>query len=539
MLYPEYIKDMKNSYLLLKSMEENTLGYGSKMLLHNNISGLLKVEIRCFDELNVYYYDITGKKKILDYFDKASLKFEDIKHILTCVINILEGSLEYLLHENDFILEPEYVFVNPITNDIFLCHLVGYQVNIQTQISSFIEYLMNKVDYKDEKAVLLVYSLYKESREPNCTYGKLLSELNKKNDVQEIRPDNKEIKADKKEIKTDKKEIKTDNKELNQVIPNTHQSAKKVIKKDEKSNHVVNKRIDLKNLIIKKVSGNKDNIVKKGNVVKKEHLVKKENPVLKSTDSSYKHLLEETIGEEETLCYSQKTYLMAIISIVSGCFLLIIALVFKLLHNTFKTELDPIKVFSFLIILVTIEIYVLFRLFHEGNKITKMVSSIKYENDNYYEKESFSQGNEEESKNTMNDKGMDSEVLEYDDLTVKLYEDNKEEMMSDVTEALACFEPKLLLKPLDKDNYKYINLSRFPFLVGKSQRAVNHCFNSNTISRIHSRFEKKGDEVYLIDLNSLNGTYINGDRLVENQSYRICSGDKISFAHLNYIFQIE
>ena len=265
----------------------------------------------------------------------------------------------------------------------------------------------------------------------------------------------------------------------------------------------------------------------------------KERTGKKLTVDSYKHLLEETIGEEETLCYSRKTYLLAILSIVAQMILFIIALVLKLMHNTFRTELDPIKVFCFLLILVLVEVYILFKLFQDSNKITKMISTIKYENNKLNEKESFSWCNKEENKNTMYDIDMDSVVLGDNDLTVKLYEDKEEEIVSEETEVLVCFGPKLLLKPLDKDNYKYINLSSFPFLVGKSRNAVNHCFNSNTVSRIHSRFEQKGDEVYIVDLNSLNGTFVNGDRLPQNQPYRISSGDKISFAHLNYMFQIE
>jgi hypothetical protein len=528
MLHPEYIKDMQSSYLLLKGMEGSSVGYGSKMLLYNQIPGLLRVEIRRFDELSVNYYDISGKRSILDNYDKVSLKLEDIKHIITSVINILGGSLEYLLYENDFIIEPGYVFIDPDTNQIFLCHLVGYQMNVQTQISSFIEYLMNKVDYKDEKAVLLVYSLYKGSREVNCTYEKLLSELNKSFG--------------------EDKEIRIDDKEQRESISNPYNSNSKGVMKDEKSNYEsikkekdkkgnITRKVPLRELLRSEVSRKE---APRKEPPRKEGQGKTEGTIKTTTDLSYKHLLPEAIGEEETMCYSNKTYLLAILSISLSGILFIIALMLGLLHNTFKTQLDPIKVICFLVILGSIEVYLLCKLFQDSNKITKMVSTIKYEsNDQYESNDFFIEIDKEVSKDNICNKEISSGDLEDNDMTVNLYGGEEKEIISDVTEALSYFEPKLLLKPLDKDNYKYINLSRFPFLVGKNQKVVNHCFNNNTISRIHSRFEKSGDEIYLVDLNSLNGTFINGDRLDRNQPYKISQGDKISFANLNYIFQVE
>ena len=46
-----------------------------------------------------------------------------------------------------------------------LCYSVDYNEPLIIQFSKLIEYFMNKVDYKDEKAVLLVYALYKITKE--------------------------------------------------------------------------------------------------------------------------------------------------------------------------------------------------------------------------------------------------------------------------------------------------------------------------------------------------------------------------------------
>lgn len=50
------------------------------------------------------------------------------------------------------------------------------------------------------------------------------------------------------------------------------------------------------------------------------------------------------------------------------------------------------------------------------------------------------------------------------------------------------------------------------------------------ISRCHLRIEKSNDEYYAIDLGSSNGTKINGERLIPNQSVKISADSKIAFA---------
>lgn len=46
------------------------------------------------------------------------------------------------------------------------------------------------------------------------------------------------------------------------------------------------------------------------------------------------------------------------------------------------------------------------------------------------------------------------------------------------------------------------------------------------VSREHARLEVKGGKLFLIDLNSTNGTYIDGERIQPMQPYEVRSGDE-------------
>lgn len=93
------------------------------------------------------------------------------------------------------------------------------------------------------------------------------------------------------------------------------------------------------------------------------------------------------------------------------------------------------------------------------------------------------------------------------------------------------------LYALDKKNKKHIALQKFPFTVGKMAGCVDCALADDSVSRIHARFEKVGDRVMLVDMNSTNGTYRNGLRMQPQETVEIEPGDEIRFGNLNYCFR--
>ncbi len=93
------------------------------------------------------------------------------------------------------------------------------------------------------------------------------------------------------------------------------------------------------------------------------------------------------------------------------------------------------------------------------------------------------------------------------------------------------------LYALDKKNKKHIELTKFPFTVGKMAGCVDCVLADNSVSRIHARFEKVGDVIQLTDMNSTNGTYRNGLRMQPQETVEIEPGDEIRFGKLDYCYR--
>ena len=54
------------------------------------------------------------------------------------------------------------------------------------------------------------------------------------------------------------------------------------------------------------------------------------------------------------------------------------------------------------------------------------------------------------------------------------------------------------------------------------------------ISRMHARLEYRQGAYYLKDLNSRNGTFVNGERLMPQEARIVSHGDRVAFADVQY-----
>lgn len=79
-------------------------------------------------------------------------------------------------------------------------------------------------------------------------------------------------------------------------------------------------------------------------------------------------------------------------------------------------------------------------------------------------------------------------------------------------------------------------LEQKDFLIGKQSGNVSGILQADTVSRIHARIVYHEGEYYLEDLNSTNGTYVNGEALAYHEMVKLQPDDRILFATEEYIF---
>ncbi len=82
-----------------------------------------------------------------------------------------------------------------------------------------------------------------------------------------------------------------------------------------------------------------------------------------------------------------------------------------------------------------------------------------------------------------------------------------------------------------------IRIRQTPFIIGKMEDVCDGLLREPTVSRIHARLEQQDGQIYLVDCNSTNGTFLNGVRLEPNRRYPVQAGDEIMLSDLKYLFQ--
>lgn len=80
-------------------------------------------------------------------------------------------------------------------------------------------------------------------------------------------------------------------------------------------------------------------------------------------------------------------------------------------------------------------------------------------------------------------------------------------------------------------------IDRNPFVIGKKADRVNGLIKDSSISRIHASIREKDGRYFVSDMNSTNGTAVNGRRLEINETTALEDGDTVSFANVMMTFR--
>lgn len=128
-------------------------------------------------------------------------------------------------------------------------------------------------------------------------------------------------------------------------------------------------------------------------------------------------------------------------------------------------------------------------------------------------------------------------VIEYDAMLVETEEKMCEENEYGKTVFFEAENVENKLYGIGKNNRRKIEVNKFPFIVGKKLGVVDEIIDDASISRMHARFEKEGETIFIEDLNSTNGTYKNGMMLTPHQKIEVFPEDEIWFGRLQFIYR--
>ena len=87
-----------------------------------------------------------------------------------------------------------------------------------------------------------------------------------------------------------------------------------------------------------------------------------------------------------------------------------------------------------------------------------------------------------------------------------------------------------------KTNEKIV-MQKFPCVIGSDGDCVDICLSDTSVSRRHAIIRYIQDRFILIDLNSKNGTFINGSPILPEHEMEIHDNDVIRFSRNEFVFR--
>lgn len=138
------------------------------------------------------------------------------------------------------------------------------------------------------------------------------------------------------------------------------------------------------------------------------------------------------------------------------------------------------------------------------------------------------QGTEQEAAEEWSD-------MVWDSYEQQLYESGSQETVyfADLDKREASVPKPLCLK--SEEGGRKILLRDFPITFGKMQGRVTVVLEDRSVSRLHARIEAGEKGLYVRDLNSRNGTCVNGKKLLPNEAEPLREGDQVSFGRERFL----
>ena len=166
--------DINGSRLIFENPEMNNVGYKSRMLIENHITGFLECNIVYAEGKENYVYDTTSKTSLRNIYEHGEMNHKMLYVLIESIICGMESAGEYLLPVEHLILDPEYIFVENNTGRIFWCYYPGSYNTLKEGMKELAEYILGKADHKEDAAIELAYGFYKQVVNEDYTLRKLL-----------------------------------------------------------------------------------------------------------------------------------------------------------------------------------------------------------------------------------------------------------------------------------------------------------------------------------------------------------------------------
>ena len=170
----KYHRDVNHNYMMLLSRETpDPDAYENRVILANRIRGLLPCRLLYLNGDTYYSFDITSMQSLEILRGRRILAGDGFSSFLYELIDVLCGLEEYLLDFDHLVLTPDKIYIDPSGRKIGLVFFPAYRKEIKESLRELVEYLLSGTDPDDRRTTLIGYRVYHALQREELLLGEL------------------------------------------------------------------------------------------------------------------------------------------------------------------------------------------------------------------------------------------------------------------------------------------------------------------------------------------------------------------------------
>lgn len=163
----DFKREMNRNYMILCPIENLRNPYAARMLSENRIDGLLAFQEKYMDGRRKYYYDITSHQPLKRLLEHQAANGSEILRLISDLVSALRQLERFFLDADQLCLEPDMIYVEPDSFQCVFCLIPETSGNFEEDFRKLAQYLLDHADHDDETAVMTAFCVFKESRKEN------------------------------------------------------------------------------------------------------------------------------------------------------------------------------------------------------------------------------------------------------------------------------------------------------------------------------------------------------------------------------------
>lgn len=492
-----YYRELQKTYLIAEDcLEELLESYFGRAVLHTAINGLAACREHLVNGKKEIWYEIDGFHTLEQIFAVKKISAQELKQILLGLAQTIEELKKYLIDGKRLCYQPEYLYMDMETGKLKL--LFDFtERDREHPLMPLAEFLLERLDHEEEAAVELGYFFYEQA-------GR---------DVLSIREIEKKAEGS----------VLYEGKDA----------------KGEDLNGALSKAVLRENLMEEKQE------IRTACGASKELFPEEEENIfpdrLYEQSFSKEKVQEPLLGEGRYL--TKGGAVVTVMALLLGGSFFLVKAYFSL---TETEELIWLVVSAVLLLMgAGVSIYMFLRERRAGavrNKGSEQGDAAIRESTQENVEIKNMQRNMEIRENTQKNAVISRNVqkdaeyrkdIQSNAIGESPYEEYGQEIdfLPKETDGKTIYLGDMLAKKeyvLVGENREY-KLDTFPFLIGKDKERVTLMLKDRSVSRIHARFLLEEGILYLEDLHSTNGTYLNDLLLEPHVRMKVKRGDFLQF----------